>query len=241
MPNVLMMRWVLAAAVALAAALVLAIIWQSAPSGIGRVSGSPGISDPRDFARRQDELSFLQAAFDRLDAEARQDPNGPASRSLRVQQESILLRMREVARPLPAESLPRALRAPVKGEARASSEPVPSKGSAEAGRSPAAPPELKVGLGASSSAPDLALARDPALNLIILIARPRPPRPASEAVSDNSAEPHAANPDAKSAARARTAEKAAERAAERAAARPPAAGSAGFTEPPRSEPATASR
>ena len=83
MPNLLTMRWVLAAAVALAAALILAMVWQVPPWGIGRVSGSPGVSDQRDFARRQDELSFLQAAFDRLDAEARQDPNGPALRSLR--------------------------------------------------------------------------------------------------------------------------------------------------------------
>lgn len=239
MPNVLMMRWLLAAAVALAAALVLTILWQSAPPGIGRVSASPGTSDPRDFARRQDELSFLQAAFDRLDAEARQDPNGPALRSLRLQQESILLRMREVARPLPADSLPPALRAPAENEARNIPQPVVPKAAAETRTNPVIPSELKVGLGASSSAPDLALARDPTLNLVILIARPRPPRPVSDATPDGAAEPHSANPDPKPAAKART--KAAERTAERAAVRPPATGSAGFTEPPRSEPATAPR
>ena len=107
--------------------------------------------------------------------------------------------------------------------------------------SPAVRPELKVGLGSSSGVPDLALARDPALNLVILIARPRPPRPASEAASESSADSRAANPDAKPAAKARTAEKATERTTEKAAARPPVAGSAGFTEPPRPEPATASR
>jgi hypothetical protein len=237
MPNVLMMRWVLAAAVALAAALVLAMVWQSTPSGIGRVSGSPAVSDQRDFGRRQDELSFLQAAFDRLDAEARQDPNGPALRSLRLQQESILRRMREVARPLPAESLPPALRAPVKDVPRHAPEPVLPKVPVEARGSPVLPSELKVGLGSSSAVPDLALSRDPALNLVILIARPRPPRPAGEAAPDSSAEPHAANLDPKPAAKARAAEKA----AERAAARPPVAGSAGFTEPSRTEPPTASR
>jgi hypothetical protein len=123
MPNLLMMRWVLGTAVALAAALVLAMIWQAAPSGIGR--GSLSVSDQRDFGRRQDELAFLQAAFDRLDAEGRQDPNGPALRSLRVQQESILLRMREVARPLPAESLPPALRGSAKDEAARRRSPHP--------------------------------------------------------------------------------------------------------------------
>ncbi len=241
MPNLLMMRWVLGAAVAIAAALVLAMMWPSAPSGIGRTSGSPGVSDQRDFARRQDELSFLQAAFDRLDAEARQDPNGPALRSLRVQQESIVLRMREVARPLPAESLPPALRPSAKDETRNAPAPVLLKAPMGASGSPAVRPELKVGLGSSSGVPDLALARDPALNLVILIARPRPPRPASEAASESSADSRAVNPDAKPAAKARTGEKAAERTTEKAAARPPAVGSAGFTEPPRPEPATASR
>ena len=237
MPNLLTMRWVLATAVALAAALILAMVWQSTPPGIGRVSGSPGVSDQRDFGRRHDELSFLQAAFDRLDAEARQDPNGPALRSLRVQQESILLRMREVAGPLPTESLPPALRPLAKEEPRHAPEPVLAKAPAEARGSPVVPSELKVGLGSSSAIPDLALSRDPTLNLVILIARPRPPRPASEAVSDNSAEPHAVNPDTKAATKARAAEKA----AERAAARPAAAGSAGFTEPSRTEPPTTSR
>jgi hypothetical protein len=101
--------------------------------------------------------------------------------------------------------------------------------------------ELKVGLGSSAALPDFALTRDPTLNLVILIARPRPPRPASDAASESSADSRAANPDAKPAAKARTAEKAIERTTEKAAARPPAAGSAGFTEPPRPEPATASR
>src|SRR5947207_1284467 len=153
MPNLLTMRWVLATAVALAAALILAMVWQSTPSGIGRISGSPAVSDQRDFGRRQDELSFLQAAFDRLDAEARQDPNGPALRSLRLQQESIVLRMREVARPLPAESLPPALRAAVKDEPRHAPEPVRPKAPVEARGSPVLSSELKVGLGSSSAVP----------------------------------------------------------------------------------------
>src|SRR5947207_11719687 len=149
MPNLPMMRWVLGAAVAVAAVLVLAMVWPSAPSGIGPTSGSPGVSDQRDFARRRGELSFLQAAFDRLDAEARQDPNGPALRSLRVQQESIVLRMREVARPLPAESLPPALRPLAKEEPRHAPEPVRPKAPVEARGSPVVSSELKVGLGSS--------------------------------------------------------------------------------------------
>ena len=110
MPKLLMMRWVLGIAIVWIVALGVIIGWPSAPSGIGRMSGSPSVSDQGDFARRRDELSFLKAAFDRLDAEAKEDPNGPALRSLRAEQDAIVLRMREVARLLPAESLPSALR-----------------------------------------------------------------------------------------------------------------------------------
>jgi hypothetical protein len=228
MPKLLMTRWLFGIAVVSMAALGVIIGWPSAPSGIGRMSGSPSVSDQGDFARRRDELSFLMAAFDRLDAESKQDPNGPALRSLRTEQEAIVLRMREVARPLPAESLPSALRALAKDERT-----VPESTAPTVGGGSAASPGLKVGLGSSSPVPDRTLSRDPALNLIILIARPRALRPAADSASDNSSEPQAGNTDAKP-ARAR--------AAERSAPRTPAPGTAGFSEPPfRSEPATASR
>jgi len=233
MPKLLMMRWVLGIAVVSMAALGVIIGWPSAPSGIGRVSGNPTVSDQSDFARRRDELAFLQAAFDRLEAESKQDPTGQAFRSLRGEQEAIVLRMREVARPLPAESLPSALRALAKEEPRAAPEPTLPAGSGDAGGRSTASSGLKVGLGPPSPVPDLALSRDPALNLVILIARPRAPRPAADTASDNSAEPQAANTDTKPTARAR--------AAERPPPRAPVPGTAGFTDPPRSEPATAAR
>src|ERR1700720_2031588 len=128
MPKLLTMRWVLGIAVISLAALGVIIGWPSAPSGIGRVSGNPTVSDRSDFARRREELAFLQAAFDRLEGESKQDPTGRAVRSLRGEQEAVVLRMREVARPLPAESLPSALRALAKEEPRAAPEstlPVP--------------------------------------------------------------------------------------------------------------------
>src|SRR5258705_10763680 len=100
MPNLLMMRWVLGAAVAVAAALVLAMVWPSAPSGIGGTSGSPGGSDQRDFARRQDEPSFLPAGFHPLDAQARQGPTRPAPPSPRRHPETNLLALRAGARPV---------------------------------------------------------------------------------------------------------------------------------------------
>jgi hypothetical protein len=227
------MRWLLGIAVVSMAALGVIIGWPSPPTGIGRMSGSPSVSDQGDFARRRDELLFLKAAFDRLDAESKQDPNGPAIRSLRAEQDTIVLRLREVARPLPAESLPAALRALAKDEARTVAEPTLPAPPEQARGSLAASSGLRVGLGSPSAVPDLALSRDPALNLVILIARPRAPRPASEAPSDGPAEPSAANTDAKPAAKPR--------AAERSAPRTPMPGSAGFTEPSRSEPATAAR
>src|SRR5882757_9284873 len=190
---------------------LLMMRWPSAPSGIGRMSGSPSVSDQGDFARRRDELSFLKAAFDRLDAEAKEDPNGPALRSLRAEQDAIVLRMREVARLLPAESLPSALRALAKDEPRtAPAAPLPA-GSGSASGTAAVSSGLKVGLRSPSLVPDLALSRDPALNLVILIARPRAPRPASEVPSDGSVEPSAANTDTKPAAKARAAERSAPR------------------------------
>ena len=246
MAKLIMMRRVLGIAAVSAAVLVVAIAWQSASSGVGRVSSAASAADQSDFARRRDELRFLQAAFDRLDAESRQDPNGPALPSLRAEQDAIVLQMREVARPLPADSLPPALRHLATAEPRSAAEPALPANPAQASASPAASPipvaasrELRAGLGAASSVPDLALSRDPALNLVILIAKPRAPRPTNEAAPDHSAEAPA-NPEARAAAKARAAQRA-ERAAERAAARPPAAGTAGFIERLISEPATAAR
>ena len=234
MPKLLMMRWVLGIAVVSMAALGVIIGWPSPPTGIGHTSGGAGIFDQSDFARRRDELLFLQAAFDRLEAESKQDPNGPAFRSLRAEQEAIVLHMREVARPLPAESLPSALRTLAKDAPRAAPRPTLPVPPEVTRGSTAGSSGLKVGLGPPATVPDLGLSRDPTLNLVILIARPRAPRPAADTVSDNSTEPQTANTDTKPAARAR--------AAERPAPRAPVPGTAGFPEPaPRSEPATAAR
>jgi hypothetical protein len=233
MPKLLMMRWVLGIAVVSMAALGVIIGWPSAPAGIGRTSGGAGVFDQGDFARRRDELLFLQAAFDRLEAESKQDPNGPAFRSLRAEQEAIVQHMREVARLMPAESLPSALRPLAKDPPRGAPEPtLPAPPEAAGGRSTASS-GLKIGLGSAPAVPDLALSRDPTLNLVILIARPRAPRAAADSASDNSAEPQAANTDTKPAARARAAERSAPR---------PLPGTAGFPEPaPRSGPPAASR
>jgi hypothetical protein len=101
--------------------------------------------------------------------------------------------MREVAWPLSAESLPRELRFVVKGEPRAAVEPALPVAPNIATGGAAAPAELKVGLASVSSASDLALTRDPALSRVILIV---PPRSATQATADNSAELQPTNADA---------------------------------------------
>jgi len=98
------------------ATLGIAFGWQ-APSDVDRMLGTPGVFEQGDFGRRQDELLFLKAALDRLDADAnRTNPDNPSLRSLHTEQNAVMLRMREVARPLPAESLSRELRFLVKDE-----------------------------------------------------------------------------------------------------------------------------
>jgi hypothetical protein len=86
---------------------------------------------------------------------------------------------------------------------------------------------LKTGF-PSASGPDLALSRDPGLNLVILRPRQRPAPPTGPSAADKPGEPQAATADGKPAARPRT--------AERAVPKPPLSGSAGFAEPPRPEP-----
>jgi hypothetical protein len=173
-------RWIAWVAVASFATLGVVFGWQASFG----IVGSPGVLEQGDFGRRQGELLFLKAAWDRLDTDAnRTDPDSPALRSLHAEQNAVMLRMREVARPLLAESLPRELRFLVEDEPRATAETMLLAAPDIATGGAAAPAELKVGLAAASTALDLALLRDPELNLVILIARSRP---AIESTADNS-------------------------------------------------------
>jgi len=184
------------AALVAAVTLGIASAWQTRSGD----DGTAAYEAPRDIARRHDELRFLKAAFDRLEAEAKQNPNSPALRSLRTEQEAVMLRMREVARPLPPERLPEELRAllgnapvektaaaiekPAKDEPRPVPRPAIAATVSQATTGAARPGELKPGLASASSAPALVLSRDPALSGVVLIARPRPPRPAAEAPAE---------------------------------------------------------
>ena len=185
MPKELKARWIACVAAVSFATLGIAFGWQ-APSDVDRMLGTPGVFEQGDFGRRQDELLFLKAALDRLDADAnRTNPDSPSFRSLHTERNAVMLRMREVARPLPAESLPRELRFLVKDEPLVAVETMLLTAPDIATGGTAAPAELKVGLASASTAPDLALSRDPELSLVILIARPHP---ATESTADNSTE-----------------------------------------------------
>lgn len=281
MPKPLTMRWVLGIAAIMFAGLGIAFAWQM-PSSIDRMAGGPAVANQGEFERRQGELAFLKAALDRLEAEARQDPESPAMRSLRAEQQAIVLRMREVARRMPEDSLPQELRGVAKDEPQGKDAPIAkdrpvAKGAPPAKDAPAvkdapaakeasvakdeprpkdelrsasrptlpalpepaigggtaARGELKTGFPSASPGPDLILARDPGLNLVILRPRQRPAPPAGPVAAEKPGEPQAATADGKPAARPRTAEK--------AAPKPPLSGSAGFAEPPRPEPTTAAR
>jgi hypothetical protein len=205
MPKLLTMGPLIAAALLSLGVLGVIVGWAAAPSGSGGVFGNFTWLDQDDLGRRQRELLFLKAAFDRLEAEAQQDPNGPATPSLRTEQEAVVRHMREVARPLPADAVPGDLRALVKGEAAAAPQAVvvPSQ-PVEPAVGAAVSHELQIGLSQPSPAVELGVSRDPGLGVIVLVARPRPrPVPAGNA----SAEAQSAASDGKPAAKPRAAEK----------------------------------
>jgi hypothetical protein len=141
-------------------------------------------------------------------------------RSLRTEQDAVVLRMREVARPLLADRLPEELRAllgsgpavttavPVEKAVKYEPSPVPppaivaTSGHASTGAAPAG--ELKPGLVAAAPGLPLVLSRDPALSGVVLIARPRPPRPAPDAPADKPGERLPANTNPNSSAASET-------------------------------------
>jgi hypothetical protein len=188
MPKQATARWIGRVAVVSFAALGIAFGWQ-ASSGVDRTLGSLGVLEQGDSGWRQGALLFLKAALDRLDADVnRTDPDSPVLRSLRAEQDAVVLRMREVAWPLSGEGLPREVRFLVEHEPRAPAKAmlaavpdIPTGGAA-------VPVELKVGHAAGSPVRDLALPRDPALSRV-------PQRPAPESTADNSAELQPAGPE----------------------------------------------
>jgi TPR repeat protein len=172
MPKPLIARWIGRVAGVSFVTFGIAFGWQ-ASLGLDRMLGSPGVLEQGDLGRRQGELLFLKAALDRLDADVnRTDPDSPALRSLRAEQDAVVLRMREVASPLSAESLPSEPRSLVEHEPRAASESVLAAVPDIVTGGAAVPVELKVGLAAVSRDP--AQPRDPPPSRAILIVPPRP-------------------------------------------------------------------
>jgi hypothetical protein len=202
MPKLSTMGPLIAAALLSLGVLGVIVGW-AAPSGSGGVFGNFTWLDQDDLGRWQRELLFLKAAFDRLEAEAQQDPSGPATPSLRGEQEAVLRHMREVARPIPAD-VPGDLRQLLNGEAPAAPQAtVVLSQTAEPVNSAAVSRELQIGLSRPSPAIELGVSRDPRLGFIVLVARPRPRPVPAEA----SAEAQSAAADGRPAAKPRAAEK----------------------------------
>jgi len=208
MPKLLTIGPLIAAALLSVGALGVIVGWQAAPSGSGGVFGNFTWLDQDDLGRRQRELQFLKAAFDRLEGEAQQDPSGPATPSLRGEQEVVLRHMREVARPLPADALAGDLRPLLKGEAPAAPQPiVVLSPPAEPADGAPVSRELQIGLSPPSPAIELGAARDPGLGVIVLVAKPRPRPAPREHPADGPAEAQSAAADGKPPVRARPPER----------------------------------
>jgi hypothetical protein len=214
MPKPLIPAWLLVMVVVASVALGSAAVWQTGFGG-DRAAPHAAAGESSDSARRHQELRFLKAAFDRLEAEAKQNPNSPALTSLRTEQKAVIVQMREVARPLRPDRLPDDLRPflsvsgdntartdkPVQDEplpvSRPAASPIAAPAPNQAETAAAMPVELKPGLAATSAAPHLLLLRDPALSGVVLIARPRPPRPPPETTTAKPGEQQSANGDPK--------------------------------------------
>jgi hypothetical protein len=212
MPKQLTMVSLIGAALLAFGAFGAIVGWPAAPSGGGGVFGNFTWLDQDDLGRRRRELQFLKAAFDRLEAEAQQDPGGPAVPSLRGEQEVVLRHMREVARPLPADAVPGDLRPLLKGEVPTAPRvpvPVPVPASPPPERADSVPisRELQIGLSPPLPAIELGAPRDPGLGVIVLVARPRPRPAPREPATDASAGAQSAAADGKPPAKARPAER----------------------------------
>ena len=208
MPKRLTMGWLIGAALLAFGGVGAIVGWPAAPSGGGRGFGSFTWLDQDDLGRRQRELQFLKAAFDRLEAEAQQDPSGPATPSLRGEQEVVLRHMREVARPLPADAVPGDLRPLLKGEAPPAAQPtVAASSPPEPADSAPAARDLQIGLSRPLPGIELGVPRDPGLGVIVLVARPRPRPAPHEPSADGSAAAQSAAADGKPPAKARPAER----------------------------------
>ncbi len=66
--------------------------------------------EPSDFAAERQELNFWQAALTRLDAELQRGTDGPGLASLRAERNSVVERMREIAKRIPESRIPASIR-----------------------------------------------------------------------------------------------------------------------------------
>jgi hypothetical protein len=201
MPKLSAMRWPIGITVVLVLIAGVSLSWGDAhPSRV--VSPLAAISafftvDERGSEIR--ELQFLEAALHRLDGELRQRAGGGGVPSLQTEHEAVLLRVREVASRVPADSLPPDIRRLIEPEP----EPAPTITSALTTRSiqEAAPvravSELQIGLRPPSLAADfssLSLAAQPPWPIFLPRQHARRAAPAAPATVADPVETRPASP-----------------------------------------------
>src|SRR5205085_1738248 len=168
MPEQRKVRWRRRSAIVWIASLGIIIGWYSALYGVEQVVSTIGVLQ-QGIRRGDTELLFLQAALDRLAADAKQmHSESPALPSLRAEQAAVIHRMREIEGALGGETASGQLQIGAEEPRAVSPNPVSASNNRTDGVF--ASGALKGGRALKSDAPDSALSRDPSLNQIILIA-----------------------------------------------------------------------
>jgi hypothetical protein len=190
MPKLVAMRWPIGIIVALLLIAGVSLSWGSShpsrvTSPLSAISSffTGGFTGDDEYGGELRELQFLRTALHRIEAELKQQANGLVLASLRTEQEAVMQRVREVARRVPADSLPPDIMRLIAPETAPMPAPEPAPGIAASPIGQAAPVrqagELRVGLRPPSPVADFSsLARAAPLALPVFIQRPQPRRAA---------------------------------------------------------------
>jgi hypothetical protein len=175
MPRLSAIRWPIGVFVALLLVAGLAFLigslpaWRTSPlSAIAAVFASD------EYRSERQELQFYAAALHRIEVEMRQEGDSPVAPSLRVEQEAVQQRLREVAGRLPADLMPADIRSLIAPKPAPAPDPTLTSGAVVRPVEPAAPVsgggELRVGL--RPPAPTAGLAVDAPRSLPAALDRP---------------------------------------------------------------------
>ena len=148
MPKLSAMRWPIGIGVGLLLIAGVSLFWGSSHPSRG---ASPFAAISRFFTGDEyegelGELQLLQSALHRINAELRQPATGLGLPSLRAEREAVVQRVREVARRMPADSLPPDIRRLIEPEATPAIAPGPAARPIEEAAPVRAPSELQIGL-----------------------------------------------------------------------------------------------